>query len=66
MIEIVCIALTIIMAIILYFVKIYLDNMKKDIVKLYSIVEKNKKEIIGIRNDMTDYFNFENYNYDDD
>ena len=45
--------------------KTIIDNMKNDIEKLYSKTEKNKKEIIGIRNDMTDYFHFEEYKYDD-
>ena len=56
----------------LYYVKICFDavvdmnnNMKKDIAKLQSKVEINKKEIIGIRNDMCDYFNIDTYGIDD-
>jgi cell division protein FtsL len=66
MIEIVCTTFTIVMAVMLGFIKMSIDNMKNDIALLCAKVDKNKKEIIGIRNDLTDYFQFENYNYDDD
>ena len=76
MIEIACLIATIVFTILLYIIKTCYDimneqknvinMMKKDITMLYSKVEKNKKEIIAIRNDMTDYFHFNDYNYDDD
>ena len=42
-----------------------IDKLNLEITKLQHITQKNKKEIIGIRDDMTDYFDFQRYNYDD-
>lgn len=42
-----------------------IDKLNLEITKLQHITQKNKKEIIGIRNDMTDYLDFKSYNYDD-
>lgn len=43
-----------------------IDKLQLEITKLNHITQKNKKEIIAIRNDMEDYLNFQRYNYDDD
>jgi peptidoglycan hydrolase CwlO-like protein len=43
-----------------------IDNLKNDIKNLQSKIEKNKKEIIGIRNDLEDYLNIRTYNKDDE
>lgn len=42
-----------------------IDKLNLAITKLQDITQKNKREIISIRDDMTDYLNFDNYNYDD-